>query len=100
VALPGDHVEVELVAALDAERVVDEACEDAFEEDLARELVAGVLVRPGPVLLVEAVDALEEIRDPPDAALAQRKGDVWESTQHRRPRHIGGGLDDVGSAAA
>ena len=34
---------------------------------LARQPAAEVLVRPRPVHLVDAIDPLEEVRDPPDA---------------------------------
>jgi hypothetical protein len=46
-----DVVRVEVVPHLHADRVVDEAGEHVLVEDLARELVAEVLVRPRVVVL-------------------------------------------------
>ena len=62
VALPRDVVDVEVLAAVDAEGVVDEARDDAVLEDLAREHVAEVLARPLVVVLVDVVDPLERSR--------------------------------------
>ena len=41
------------------------------------------------VVLVDVVDALEEVRDPADAAFGQRDLQVGELPQHRRPDQVG-----------
>ena len=57
--------------------------------------MAEVLARPRVVALVDPVDAVEEVRDPADAALGQRHPQVGELAQHRGPQEVGGGLHDV-----
>ena len=47
------------------------------------------------VVLVRVVDALEEVRDPTDAALGQGDTQVRELAQHRRPQQVGGAQHDV-----
>ena len=91
VALPRDHVEADVVDQLEAGRVVDEARDDVLVEDLARELVAEVLVRPRLVVLVGEVDAVEEVRDPADAALGERELQVGELAEDLRPDEVGRG---------
>ena len=95
VALPHDVVQVEELAVRDAEPVVDEAREHVLVEDLARQPAAEVLAGPGVVAAVAVVDALEEVRDPADAALRQRDLEVRELPEDRRPDEVGRGLDDV-----
>ena len=95
VTLPRDHVDIQPIARGDPERIVDEAGDDALEEDLAGELVAEVLVRPRPVVLVDGVDPLEEVGDPSDAAFAQGKGEVRKLAEQRGPHEVGGGLHDI-----
>ena len=55
VALPGDGVDTDVVAQLDARRIVDEAGDGPLPEHLAGQLVAEVLVGPGPVVGVVIV---------------------------------------------
>src|SRR5581483_1604797 len=95
VAFPRDVVHVEERPAGQAERVVDEAGDDVLVEHLARELVAEVLPRPRAVVVVVVVNPLEEVRDPPDAALGQGEADVRELAQHRRPHQVGSRVHDV-----
>src|ERR1035437_4239757 len=82
IAFPGDHVDVELVATLEAVGVGDEARDDVLEEHLAGELVTKVLVSPGAVLGINAVDPLEEIGNPADAAFAEGDSERWVLSQH------------------
>ena len=73
VALPADHVDVHLVPHVDADRVVDEAADDLLVEHLARDAIAHVLAGPEAVAFVRVVDALAEVGNPADAALAERE---------------------------
>ena len=95
VGLPAHGIDADPVAHLDPGGVVDEAGDDALLEQLARQLVAEVLARPRMVALVDPVDAVEEVRDPPDAAFGQREAQRREGPQHPRPQEVGGGLHDV-----
>jgi len=82
VALPGDGVETDYAARLDADGVVDEAGDHVLAPHLARLAALEVLVRPGVVVLVHVVGALEEVRDPADAALGQRDLQLRVLLQH------------------
>jgi hypothetical protein len=95
VALPRDVVDVQVSAAVHAERIVNEAGDDAVLEDLARELVAEVLPGPLVVVLVDVVDALEGIGDPADAALGEGEVEVLVLAQNGRPHQVGGRLHHV-----
>src|ERR1035437_9422769 len=78
-----------MLTAFDPEAVIDETRQDSIREHLARQLVAEVLAGPQMMLAVLVVDPLEEVWDPPDAALGQRDLQVGELAQHRRPDEIG-----------
>ncbi len=58
-------------------------------------LSAEVLAGPRPVHVVGAVEPLEEVRDPPGAALGERDPERRELLDHPRPQQVGGGLADV-----
>ena len=95
VDLPRDRVDADLVAQLDADAVLHEARDDVLAEHVARELPAEVLSGPTVLLLVGAVDALEEIRHPPDAALGEADLQAGVAAQEVRPDDVGGDLHDV-----
>ncbi len=63
-------------------------------EHLAGEAAAEVLLGPGVVHLVGAVDPVEEVGDPAGAALGQRDAQVGVGLDHPRPQQVGRrGLD-------
>src|SRR5437588_4454544 len=95
VALPGDVVQVQVMAVLHPEGVVDEAGDDLLVEDLRRQLSAEVLVRPHVVVVVHVVDPLEEVRDPSDAAFGKGDLEVGKLPQNGAEHDVGRGLDDV-----
>src|SRR3546814_4499994 len=78
VALPGDEVDPDLVAELEARRIGDEARQDLLAEHVGGELaLAEAVADPGLVLEVP-VDAVEVEGDPADPALRQRHLQVGE----------------------
>ena len=95
VGLPAHVVDADAPAQLDADRVADEAGEEVLAEHLAGEAAAEVLLRPGVVHLVGAVDAVEEVGDPPGAALGQGDAQVGIGLDHPRPQQVGRGRLDV-----
>src|SRR4029450_2415783 len=69
--LPRDRVDADLVPQLDAAAALPEARDDVLPEHVARDLAAEVLTGPPVLLVIRAVDALEEVRDPTDGALRE-----------------------------
>ncbi len=69
VHLPCDVLDADLVSELDADRIGDEAGQEVFAEDVARQPVAEVLARPEVVHVIGPVDPFEEVGDPAGPSL-------------------------------
>ena len=82
VGLPGHVVDADALAHGDADRIADETGEEVLPEHLARETAPEVLQRPRGVHLEGAVDALEEVGDPPRAALGEGDAQVGVLLDH------------------
>jgi hypothetical protein len=95
VHLPGDVVDADLVAELDAHGVLDEAGQEVAAEDVTRLELAEVLTGPAAVHIVGAIRAVEEVRDPAGATLRERDLELWEAAGNRRPEQVGCGGRDV-----
>src|SRR5271167_222521 len=89
IAFPGDVVDADVVSQFDANRIGDEAGEEAFAEHLAGQLGTEVLTGPQVMHLVRAVDPVGEVRDPAGAALGQGEAQVGELLDDARPEEIG-----------
>jgi hypothetical protein len=88
VHLPHDPVDSDHVAVADASTVVDEASPEVLGEHFARQGTAQISVRPGRMMSVDVVHALEEERQPPDATFRHRDLEPRNALEHA-------GEDDV-----
>src|SRR5271163_776249 len=95
ITFPRDVVDPDVVPEFDANRIGDEAGEEAFAEHLAGQLGTEILTGPQVVHLVRAVDPVGEVRDPARATLGQREAQIGELLDDARPQEVGSSGADV-----
>ena len=87
IGLEGDHVDPDVLVQLEGGWIRDETGERVLPEDVRRALRSEILSGP-PLVLVVAVDAVHQERQPADAALGERYFEARELPERMAPQKI------------